>query len=350
MFCICCVTHRQDETTQLEERQDETTQLEERQDETTQLEETKNKGGFIPGHHEAEICYGGEADLHKHYTGCKKNPGHVNFIPVNNFNLDHLPSRYHDDIMLELIKALSAITVLIKVKYTSLERPKSVPCFSGQYPFYNTRGSDVLRTGTGRVCRVYKYTESDNKVTCPCGKCQHSDTPSKVWGEVCVGTAAHVVFDESEARQTRCVVGFDDNKSPGVSLDGWEVVEADIEGDGCEFTCVSCDLELVDELYKMCGHFDGLCEKVMVKYGRYDDGDKLAVIVSHPHGCPKQVSVGQWTHNHERGGRYKYTYTTCTCPGSSGALVYIPGYGGSWSHPHSGSNSEGNYCGEGWGW
>ncbi|XP_059139772.1 uncharacterized protein LOC131927912 [Physella acuta] len=302
---------------------------------------------FIPGHHEAEICYGGEADLHKHYTSCKKNPGHVNFIPVNDFNFDHLPSRYHDVIMLEVIKALSALTVLIKVKYTSLERPKSVPCFSGQYPFYNTRGSDVLRTGTGRVSYVYKYTESDNKGTCPCGKCQHSDTPSKVWGEIGVLTATHVVFDESEARQTRCVVGFDDNKSPGVSLDGWRVWgRADIEGDWCKFTCVSCDLELLDELDKMVRHFEDLCRKAWDKYRRFDVVDKLTVIVSHPHGCPKQVSVGQWTHEHEREGWYKYTYTTCTCPGSSGAHVYMPGYGWGWRHPHSGSNSEGNYSGE----
>ncbi|XP_059139777.1 uncharacterized protein LOC131927914 isoform X2 [Physella acuta] len=95
------------------------------------MAETYSEPEFVPGHHEAEICYGGEADLHKHYTDCKKNPGHVNFIPVNDFNLDHLPSQYRDVIMLELIKALSALTVLIKVKYTSLERPKSVPCFSG---------------------------------------------------------------------------------------------------------------------------------------------------------------------------------------------------------------------------
>ncbi|XP_059162431.1 uncharacterized protein LOC131945836 [Physella acuta] len=310
------------------------------------MDTIQRKSGFVPGHHEAEICYGGEADLHKHYTGCKKNPGHKKFIPVNDFNLDHLPSRYRDVIMLEAIKALSALTVLIKVKYTSLKRPKSVPCFSGQYPFYNTRGSDVLRTGTGRVLYVDKYTESDNKGTCPCGKCQHSDTPSKVWGEVCVKTAAHVVFDESEARQTRCVVGFDDNKSPGVSLDGLRVVGvADVGGDRCRFTCVSCDLELLDELDKMWWHFNDLCEKLRDKYRRFDDMDKLTIIVSHPHGCPKQVSVGQWTHIHERG--VWYTYTTCTCPGSSGADVYMPGYDG-WSHPHSGSNSEGNYSGEGW--
>ncbi|XP_059162434.1 uncharacterized protein LOC131945839 [Physella acuta] len=220
------------------------------------MDTVEKKSHFVPGHHEAEICYGGEADLHKHYINCKKNPGHVNFIPVDDFSLDHLPSRYRDVIMLEVIKTLSAITVLIKVKYTSLERPKSVPCFSGQYPFYNTRGSDVLRTGTGRVHDVVKYTESDNKGTCTCGKCQHSDTSSKVWWEVHVRTATHVVFDDSEARQTRCVVGYDDENSPGVSLDGYKVRWADIYGDRCRFTCVSCDLELVDELDKMRRRFN----------------------------------------------------------------------------------------------
>ncbi|XP_059162441.1 uncharacterized protein LOC131945845 [Physella acuta] len=200
---------------------------------------------YLQGNHECEIAYGGEADLHKHLIDCKKNPGHVNFIPVNDFNLDHLPSRYRDVIMLELIKALSALTVLIKVNYTSLERPESVPCFPGQYPFYNTRGSEVLRTGTGRVCGVVKYTESDNKGTCPCGKCQHSDTPSKVWGE---------------------------------------------------------------------------------------------------------ISVGQWTQENKRrvgGTKYiKYTYTTATCTGSSGAPIYTV-RADFMSHAHSGTSSkEENYSGE----
>ncbi|XP_059162432.1 uncharacterized protein LOC131945838 [Physella acuta] len=308
------------------------------------METLQRKSGLVP----AEICYGGEADLHKHCIGCKKNPGHVNFIPVNDFNLGHLPSRYRDVIMLEVIKALSALTVLIKVKYTSLERPKSAPCFSGQYPFYNTRGSDVLRTGTGRVRRVFKYTERHNKGTCQCGKCQHSDTPSKVWGVICVVTATHLVFDDSEATQANCVVGFDDNKSPGVSLDGWMVHDwSDIKGDWCLFICVSCDLKLLNELDKMCQHFDVLWRKVRDKYRRFVEEDKLTVIVSHPHGCSKQVSVGQWTHKHKRRVWSKYTYTTCTCPGSSGATVYMLGYVGWLAHLHSGSDSEGNYCGEG---
>ncbi|XP_059160887.1 uncharacterized protein LOC131944349 [Physella acuta] len=317
-------------------------------------------GVCIPGNHEAEMCYGGEADLHKHVTGCKKNPGHKGFIPLKDFNANCLPSRYHgDDLLSETIKTLAALTVQVKTKFTSLERPEFYPDTQVPYPCYKDRGRDVMRLGTGRVKYVGKYTESDRCGTCGCAKCQVSATPSKVWGKVEVITATHVVFDDSEARQTRCVLGFDDNKSLVVSLDGWEVGEADIEGDLCELSYVTCDLdklELVDELDKMCDRFDGLCDEVENKYRRFVGVDKLTVIVSHPHGCPKQVSVGKWTHKHERYDDVvdddatpwtRYWYTTCTCPGSSGAQVYRLGHvGWPYHHPHSGSNSEGNYSGE----
>ncbi|XP_059148124.1 uncharacterized protein LOC131935637 isoform X1 [Physella acuta] len=309
-------------------------------------------GVFIPGNHEAEMCYGGEADLHKHVTGCKKNPGHKGFIPLKDFKSNCLPSRYHDDkIVSKTIKTLAALTVQVKTKFTSLERPEFYPGTQVPYPCYNDRGSHVMRLGTGRVWDVDKYTESDGDEICRCAKCHVSATPSKVWGEVRVLTATHVVFDDSEARQTRCVLGFDDNKSRVVSLDGWEVEGGtDIEGDVCELTYVTCDLNLIDELDKMCGCFYDLHEEVNDKYRRFDDVDNLTVIVSHPHGCPKQVSVGQWTRKREREEKpityTRYWYTTCTCPGSSGATVFRLDYDRLLYTPHSGSNSEGNYSGE----
>ncbi|XP_059165682.1 uncharacterized protein LOC131948166 isoform X3 [Physella acuta] len=303
---------------------------------------------FFPGNHEVEVCYGGEADLHKHVTGCTKNPGHKDFIPLKDFNAGCLPSPYYDDeLMYETIKTLAALTVQVKTKFTSLERPEFYPDTQFPYPSYNVRGRHVMRLGTGRVCSVYKHRERDNNGTCRCTKCQVSATPSKEWGVVNVLTATHVVFDTSEARQTKCVLGFDDNQSPMVSLDGWEVLdEIDLGRDMCELRYVTCDLNLVDELGKMCVRFNDLCKEVWVKYGRFFDVDKLIVIVSHPHGCPKQVSVGKWTHKHERDGWTRYWYTTCTCPGSSGAPVYRLGYVLLYRHPHSGSNSEGNYSGE----
>ncbi|XP_059159749.1 uncharacterized protein LOC131943564 isoform X2 [Physella acuta] len=308
-------------------------------------------GVFLPGNHEAEMCYGGEADLHKHVAGCKKNPGHKGFIPLKDFNASCLPSRYHDDDLLsETIKTLAALTVQVKTKFTSLERPKFYPDTQVPYPCYKDRGRRVMRLGTGRVWQVDKLTEKHRR-TCRCAKCKVSATPSKVWGKFHVLTATHVVFDDSEVRQTKCVLGFDDNKSPGVSLDGlWVDSRPDTERDVCEFTCETCDLELVDELDKMLRRFKGLCEKVRDKYGRFYYVDKLTIIVSHPHGCPKQVSVGQWTHRQERDGyKTRYWYTTCTCPGSSGAHVYRLGNDGWYRHPHSGSSPEGNYSGEHWG-
>ncbi|XP_059164686.1 uncharacterized protein LOC131947485 [Physella acuta] len=309
-------------------------------------------GVFYPGNHEAEMCYGGEADLHKHVTGCKKNPGHKGFIPLKDFNINCLPSHYHNDLMFETILTLAALTVQVKTKFTSLERPEFYPDTQVPYPCYSDRGSHVMRLGTGMVWCVTKYTESDRWGTCRCAKCQVSATPSKVWGKVHVLTATHVVFDDSEARQTRCVLGFDDNKSPVVSLDGWRVWEANIERDRCELSYVTCDLELVDELGKMCDRMYYLFGKVEHKYRRFLDVDRLTVIVSHPHGCPKQVSVGQWTHKHKRDDKglnwTRYWYTTCTCPGSSGAFVYRLGHD-KWlyyHHPHSGSSPEGNYSGE----
>ncbi|XP_059160885.1 uncharacterized protein LOC131944346 [Physella acuta] len=304
-------------------------------------------GVFIPGNHEAEMCYGGEADLHKHVTDCTKNPGHKGFTPLKDFNIKYLPSRFHDDLVSEIIKTLAALTVQVKTKFTSLERPEFYPGTQFPYPCYKDRGSRVMRLGTGRVRCLYKSTESDG--TCRCAKCQVSATPSKVWWVVCVLTATHVVFDDSEARQTMCVLGYDDNKSPGVSLDGWEVGgKARIKRDWCWLRHSTCDLKLVDELDKMIRRFDELCWEVWKTYRMFDDVDKLTVIVSHPHGCPKQVSVGQWTHKLERDvTRTRYWYTTCTCPGTSGAPVYRLGYDRVWcDRPHSGANSEGNYSGE----
>ena len=301
----------------------------------------------LSGTHETQVSEGGEADLHKHLVGCKKNPGHKQFIPVNDFNINHLPEGNHDNLLVEYIKAVADLTVRVAVKMTSTERPEFWPNTKQPYPFYDKRGSDVMRVGTGMV----RYVNIEyNKGTCPCHKCQHSDTPSKVWGKVRMNTATHVVFDDLEARHTTCRLFFDRQDSPLVTLDGWTVREADIEEDRCWLDCVTCDVDLINKLVKMEDHWYDLWKKVNNKYRSC--GVKLTLIVSHPHGCPKQISVGHWIDRYEvSGDRTKYTYTTCTCPGSSGAYVHPLGYGGGllYDHVHSGVNSEGrNFSGAGW--
>ncbi|XP_059149792.1 uncharacterized protein LOC131936743 [Physella acuta] len=310
---------------------------------------------YFTGTHEVQECLEGqgEADLHIHKTNCEKNPGHTNFVPVNQLSLEHFPSGFHDNDVYDLTKALADLTVRIAVKLTSPDRPEFVPGTKDPYPCYNTRGQNSLRTGTGRVGWVTKYTEGMwGYKTCPCPECDHSDTPSKVWWEVIVRTAAHVVFDESEARQSSCRLWFDDDKSPVVKIYGWKVKWSDTEEDMCELYCVTHDVDVAGKLEEMVGRFDGLCDKVWDKYKSCRDVDKLTIIVSHPHGCSKQVSVGHWVHKQvvdrqvlEKYRETRYTYTTATCQGSSGAQVYRLGFGMS-THPHSGANSGGlNYSG-----
>ncbi|KAK6959444.1 hypothetical protein BgiMline_036938 [Biomphalaria glabrata] len=58
--------------------------------------------------------------------------------------------------------------------------------------------------------------------------------------------------------------------------------------------------------------------------------EKLAVIVSHPHGYHKHISIGQWEENFLETGNEtvlkRFTYDTPTCPGSAGAYVLIPDF------------------------
>ncbi|KAH9508827.1 hypothetical protein Btru_050157 [Bulinus truncatus] len=96
---------------------------------------------------------------------------------------------------------------------------------------------------------------------------------------------------------------------------------------------------------------------VLNKYKKSQHVDKLIFIVSHPHGCSKQVSVGHWLDEYNVAfGFDRFTYTTCTCPGSSGAKVHCVGYEGDgvwgfYQYVHSGSlNSKLNYSGAGHVW
>ena len=312
------------------------------------------------GEHENQLAPGGEVSLHTHVTNCKKNPGHPEFIPIESFSLKHLPEGHQDIDLYEYIKAIADLTVRLSVTMTSPHRPEFWPNTKIPYFLSDMRGKETWRTGSGRVRGVRKYTDEGKQrwrggyTSCPCDKCKASDKPSKVWWKIDVVTAAHVVFDDIEASHTTLRLFYDSDDSKLVLLkDKVGRVDVDIEKDRCRFHCVTCDENLGNKLEKMLKHYGDVREKVLNKYKKSRDIDKINFIVSHPHGCSKQVSVGQWKDKVQVGedeDDHKFTYTTCTCPGSSGATVHCVGYDYSgWSElVHSGSLNPGlNYSGVG---
>ncbi|XP_059176899.1 uncharacterized protein LOC131956466 [Physella acuta] len=285
-----------------------------------------------------------------HVLDCTKNPNHENFIPIDEFNIGHLPARYQDQDMLDVIRTQADLTVMVTVNSTSPRRPDfylgvDLTSKNSSYP--------ATRSGTGRVRGGYECVGQGH---CVCVNCEHSKHPSLKWGKIRVLTATHVVFDESEAINTTCVLGFNNSSSCVTKLKVCDMSKADVKGDLARLTCVTCDMDLINSLNETVSRFYNLCNVVNKKYHRFVNLDKLIVIVSHPHRWPKHVSVGQWitrqerTDEHDRSLKWtKYTYTACTCPGSSGAPVYKLGTDRFYYfHPHSGTNSNVNFSGEGW--
>ncbi|KAI8771466.1 hypothetical protein BgiBS90_028185 [Biomphalaria glabrata] len=320
------------------------------------------------GKHETQISESGESDLHKHLANCKKNPGHTQFIPFTHFTITDLPEDSRDVDLYELIKATADLTVRIGVNKVSPDRPEFWPNTQFNYPFYEIRGSNILRTGSGLIT-VYKFVDGSgydghesnyhvltgkklerNYKTCPCDKCQQSEKPSKIWWEILIHTATHVVFDDTEASHTTCRLFYDDKDSPVVILDKVSVDYVNIERDKCRLKYVVCDKTLGDKLYNMVKLWCELLKKVWKKY---INRSELMFIVSHPHGCFKQVSVGRLVDNNkvsDYNSNYNLTtltYTASTCPGSSGAPVYCVGLGA--THVHCGTlDLKVNYSGVGY--
>ncbi|CAL1536208.1 unnamed protein product [Lymnaea stagnalis] len=293
------------------------------------------------GHHEAEITCGSEGDLVSHLKTCPKNPDHIDFIAVDQFQARHLPPTYRQHGFVELVRAVAEFSVRVLVRRTSYARPELYPGTHDPYPFYNFRGSRHVRLGSGWIDGVgQKFTVEDNR-RCPCFKCRSSSAPSMRWGQFWVHTALHVVFNSEEAVHAECELFFDDDddRSAVCVLSGVEIIGSCLE-DTCSLRCVTHELEVVDRLQSKWQRLHGLQEDLLKQSPNTENFEKLSLIVSYPHGCSKKISVGEWTHRQEVSpGWTQYVYTTCTCPGSSGAPVYLLGQERglelATNHPHS---------------
>ncbi|XP_059139242.1 uncharacterized protein LOC131927552 [Physella acuta] len=309
---------------------------------------TSNQNDYFRGKHEVCVLSSCKTESYETFhSRCKKNPGHTNFIPINDFVIDNLPVYYQDNDLFEVIKTIADLTVMLSVRYTSQNRPEFFPNTTIPYPFYDVRGKTMLKFGTGMVSKVLKCDGKSK--TCP--RHQGDSVRScESWWEIEVETAAHVVFDKDEAQCTTCTVDFNCRDSPLVTLDAIDVTNSDVQHDSCRMKCVTHDMKLGEKLLKKLQKFKTLRRKVSNRF-YLNDRENLAIIVSHPHGCHKHVSIGRWiTKEHTESHRSRYVYDTPTCTGSSGAHVYIPSKTVFWfSHIHNGhQEGRGNYCSPGW--
>ncbi|CAL1527926.1 unnamed protein product [Lymnaea stagnalis] len=294
------------------------------------------------GPYEAEVICGPESDLHKTYDDCKKNPDHAHFKPVRAFTFGDMPLPYRNPGLYRLLQILAFLTVRVSVATVSDKRKGTQNEVFKKVESCNR----FLRYGTGRVSGVQVFNTRQGK-HCACPECLQSDAPQMTWGFVDVITAKHVVFYQDEARATTCRWGYDGDDSAEINLIGFKakfsVNETD---DWCKLRCVSHDVKLLSKLEKNLTKYNSSALELYDSWrmSKKKSPPKFIAIVSHPHGCPKQISFGFLRKRVNVGGvDLKYIYTAATCHGSSGASVFLlgrDGRNGLYNQIHSGMNKD----------
>ena len=284
---------------------------------------------------------------------CKKNPGHVQFVPAAEFSIAHVTEYLQDDLparitpqdIVDVVRAFVPTTVRVKGHYISSNRPNVWHGVPGAYPFSGHRGTTVSNVGSGWLWRVYE------------------EAPQK-W-VICVLTAHHVVFgrhdDQTEANKCHVTL-FDDGVNKPVTLTFGKYCYGDILRDysGLEFTTTNAALG--KRLRGLCHGRKEIMTRLQGKLrgdrvnqggpvgghgvdGDRDSGDDLTcpvIAVQYPHGKQCYVTAGKLKHV-KRDGVQNTTvhYTAHSCPGSSGCVILplgrLDGSGYMRSHPHSGA-------------
>ncbi|GFO20969.1 hypothetical protein PoB_004747400 [Plakobranchus ocellatus] len=290
------------------------------------------------GYHECDVCAEGYEGS-KAWKECKKHPDHRYFTPASQFHPGLLPPPYDSDPeVAELVRQQIELTVRLRVRHTSKMRPDG-------YCFSNFRGRNVPHTGSGIVlATLYKFPRAveDNEAPylCPCQDCDDAVLPARrklEWWSVQVQTAKHVVFDTEEAKTTTADLYLDlpGQKGSKHQLHGLSAASTHIDGDIARIAMATHDEAVGQSLSGACKHFGILTAKLLSKHRDPTRFPLYTVICSHPHGCSKQITIGQRIEriivNEKVEGAQpdeewtEYVYTTPTCQGSSGAPVVLLG-------------------------
>ncbi|KAK6967379.1 hypothetical protein BgiMline_027194 [Biomphalaria glabrata] len=265
-------------------------------------------------------------------TQCLNESNHNQFIHLDQLALGGLPEKFRDKDILELIGVLSELTVHITY------------CFKID--------ENTLRYchGSGFIQRLRKETFT----LCPCRECGQKNViqRSKEWYKLTITTASPVFkhFNPKTNTDARAELFYDNESSPVSKVDIQSLEAEDLNGDDNDWgVCfgVTHDQALATRLTDSIVSYEKLQGQVYRRYKNQEcTDDKLVVVVGHPHGGPKVVTIGQ---RHQRipvksikNGQLlcRYAYDAVTCPGSSGSPVYIlgqpiSGFGYWFGHPHN---------------
>ncbi|KAH9490896.1 hypothetical protein Btru_039723 [Bulinus truncatus] len=194
---------------------------------------------------------------------------------------------------------------------------------SNPFKAYEDRGKHAKYSGTGIVTNVIRETLPNGNLR------------AKIW----VSTTAHVVYDQSEAVKTNCRLNFDRDESPLIIIEGYDVFDVDLNRDFCCLICETAIKDIIVSLEKHLKEFQRLNEQVYKCFLKPLPDEILYVIISHPHGATKHISVGGFLGvQTEEPFNSILRYNTPTCSGSSGAPIIILGVVGWYSRTvHAGT-------------
>ncbi|XP_076452534.1 uncharacterized protein LOC143288129 [Babylonia areolata] len=214
---------------------------------------------------------------------------HPRFIPFPDLDLSHLPEKWRHRHVLDDLQDIARRVVKLRVRKKSADRFRDLP--DGPEKKRKMRQG---HHGTGFV------------------------TYDRRKGAL-VHTSKHVVFDPFEAQHTD-VIFFCDREDEGVKCQGIpegfrSVWAMDYSFFTLQRPLPSAVATLMEQSTERTFSWRVFSlSRLLYRQSR----DVDVVIISHPHGSPKKVSVGKMSRRHNM---TVALYTAATCPGSSGAPV-----------------------------
>ncbi|XP_059166638.1 uncharacterized protein LOC131948927 [Physella acuta] len=210
---------------------------------------------------------------------CKND--HEGFIPMEKFKIEDLPRRYQKKEVFQGIKSLSHLTVRVLVQSEDRHHETNKIGY-GQ------------KVGTGTVSDVCYQHKCISIISALISIFNiYFEWTRKTTASVVITTAYHVVGNDEEASRTKVELFYDDDSSRKMVqfLKGSHVVAKNENEDWCIFICKTGDLKLARKLEAQVKKHESLQKKIKKVLPGPSD---LAVVVSHPHGGPKHVSIGTY--------------------------------------------------------